>query len=254
MTTAWMHRACSIVAACAALVALSACGGGGSSGDDDGAASPQGYWNDNKTIAVITTDNEYWGLRTSGTEAVLTHGMLVTTGHSFSGVLDDFLLSATGKTSVNTSGTFVPRSSLSGSSTSGSGATSTYALRYDTAYEQPATLAKAIGSWQATLVTGNTNHLHAMTVASDGQLTMTSRSWARGSSVPATGCVLTGTLTPDPAGGNFFRITGRLGMTGCGAPNASVRGMITVNTRGTISAMAGGILWNGEGMPLVLTR
>lgn len=254
MTAAWMRRTGAIAIAGAALAALSACGGGG--GGDE-AASPQGYWYDDTTIGVVTSDNEFWSLRTGGTggtELVLRHGTLATSGHSFSGVLDDFLISAAGKTSVSTSGTFVPRSSLGGSSTSASGATSAYTLRYDSTYEQAATLAKAAGSWQAMLVSGNLTHQHTGTVASDGKLTMTSRSWITGSSPSGTGCTLTGTLTPDPAGGNFFRIAGQFGTSGCKAPNASVRGLVTVSTRNGTSVMTGGVLWNGEGMPLALLR
>lgn len=247
-----MRRACAIAAACATLAALSACGGGGGDGGEDGSnASLQGYWVDDTSASVITSDNEVWGIDSGGSELLLQHSQLATAGTSYSGSLDVFRLSANGKKTFQTSGTFVPRSSVTGNTVVGS-TTSPYTLRYDAAYERPATLAQAVGTWQNTVVVGTTTSQHVLTVASSGQATLLGKSWTTGKTPTTSGCTTTGTLTPDPAGGNFYRFAGKMASTGCNAPNASVRGYATVSATASGPVLLGGILWNGEGMPFAL--
>lgn len=248
------RQSCALAVTCVALSSLMACGGGGGDSGDGSTTTPgtglQGYWSDSTSVSLITSDNEVWGIDTSASELILTHGYLSTSGASFNGALDFYRLSTTGKVTLQTSGTFMPRTSMTGTVVSSSGTSSNYTFRYDATYEQPATLAQAAGTWQATVTVGSRTTQHTSVVSGDGKMTFTSRSWVTGSTPSTSGCGTTGTLTPDPAGGNFYRIAGKFASTGCATPNASIRGYVTISGK----VMMGAVLWSGEGMPFALTR
>jgi hypothetical protein len=189
---------------------LAACGGGGSADESPAwtGGSFQGQWDGSSFSLLVTPNNEFWGLEDTGNGLSLYRGNVTTSGTSFTATFTAY--SGVTKTTVNSTGHYSEKSSLSGTSTAaGSSTSSSFTASYAAAYDTPATLAALAGSYHEA---GGTT---LVTVAANGAITGTS-------SV----CTFTGTATPDASGKHFYRLSLTYGQgTGCPLSGVTVTGI-----------------------------
>lgn len=190
----------------AAAVVLSGCGGG----DQTPPVEPaiDGLWSDTNTLTLITTTGEAWTFGTDGLAVYLSTGNVATSGNSF--IWPSTLYADGGNVSGWLRGTFVPRTSMVGTTTIGS-QSAPFSLVYDGSYHQPPNQALATGSWAA-------RGGGAITINGAGE-----------ASVVRDGCTYTARITPDVSGKNFFRVIGTFGPAPCRMPWAVAQGVLIVD-------------------------
>lgn len=211
------------------VAALSACGGGG--GDSGTTATPvtpvvvntaEGLWtgpaSTGYTVNMAVLENgESWGVYTSGSTIYgALNGTANGTGTTFSGTGKDFNFLTGSVTAGALTGTVVQKSSISASTNTGG----TVSLTYDTAYDQPASLATLAGSYTYTGRTG-AYILASNTLVISGTGTFT---------LSAAGCTTTGSLAPRASGKNIFNFTASF-VGACALPTGtSVTGIAYLDT------------------------
>lgn len=202
----------------AAVAALSACGGGG--GGDAGApvAPPtavvnasntaQGIWDGtltggfNASVAILE-NGETWGIYSSGNTLVgAVYGQTTSTNTTFAGNGLGFDFAQRRSESGTYTGNVSPKSTISFVTNDGT----RFSGSYDTAYDQPASLANLAGSYSGFAVTGTTqNPLLRVSISANGAINASVTSGNLS-------CAATGTATPRASGKNIFDI--RLNFTG----------------------------------------
>ncbi len=216
----------SLAVAASAACSLAACGGGGGSTPTAPANSPaQGVYQGTTSSgysfdAIVLEDNSIWaiyGTRLNGGLSVtgLFNGSGEATNGSFSEITEDFPAPGNAPIQGSFSGTYVPGSSVSGTISEGGrnitvNGTVPVAATYD--YNTPAALTTVTGSWNGSLLDGETA---SITVSSTGNITGTSSG----------GCSFTGFFSPRASGKNVFDVTIQFGATPCVAAGQTASGI-----------------------------
>jgi len=188
-------------AALGLTVLLAACGGGG---DSSPAPAPtttaEGFWGGTASTGVsvalaILENGETWGVYTSSGSIVgALYGNTTSSGTTLSGSGNDFNIPSRTVSSASYSGTFTAKSTMNVTTSAGG----SFSGIYDTAYDQPASLAAVTGTFSGVGVSG-TSPVQAASVAISPSGAIT---------VPASlGCSAAGTATPRPSGKNIFNVT-----------------------------------------------
>lgn len=229
---------------------LTACGGGG--GDSGGSSTPvanldvQGFWGGTSSAgydqaAVILENGELYNIFSrNGLAYGIDYGVLSVSGSSFSGNISEFYIPTNQVFAGTTTGTFTPKSVISGAVSFASG-NGTFSGTYGTAYDTPATLAALTGNYVGNYYTGVPV---TMAISSTGVIIGTS-----------TNCSFSGTATPRPTGKNVYNVS--LTFTGVqcapGAGSASGIGVLNVvgsstylYTAGLNAGKTNGFFWIGR--------
>lgn len=206
--------------ALAAAAVLTACGGGGS--DDTSTTTPtpatltaEGFWIGTASTGpqvqlAVLENGETWGFYTSqGSLIGALYGNTSSSGTSASGSGLDFY---NGTANAGTySGTFSAKNTLNLSLRSGT-STSTFAGKYSTAYDQPASLANLAGTYAGYGLTGKTSaQAVSVTISSNGSI-----------SAGNTSCSASGTALPRASGKNIFDIKMTFAGNFCALGNGAV--------------------------------
>lgn len=184
-------------------VLLAACGGGGDGASPTApapAATAEGFWEGpastgvSVALAVLET-GETWGVYTSnGSIAGALYGNTISSGTTLSGSGKDFNIPSRTVTPGTYTGTFVAKSSINVTTSSGS----TFSGAYNVAYDQPTSLAAVAGTFSGVGVSGTSPvQTVSVTVSSSGAITVPS----------SQGCSAAGTATLRPSGKNILDVT-----------------------------------------------
>jgi hypothetical protein len=202
-------------AALGLTVLLAACGGGG---DSSPAPAPtttaEGFWGGTASTGVsvalaILENGETWGVYTSSGSIVgALYGNTTSSGTTLSGSGKDFNIPSRTVSSASYSGTFTAKSTMNVTTSAGG----SFSGIYDTAYDQPASLAAVTGTFSGVGVSG-TSPVQAVSVAISPPGAIT---------VPASlGCSAAGTATPRPSGKNIFNVTVTFTGSNCALGNGA---------------------------------
>jgi hypothetical protein len=202
-------------AALGLTVLLAACGGGG---DSSPAPAPtttaEGFWGGTASTGVsvalaILENGETWGVYTSSGSIVgALYGNTTSSGTTLSGSGKDFNIPSRTVSSASYSGTFTAKSTMNVTTSAGG----SFSGIYDTAYDQPASLAAVTGTFSGVGVSG-TSPVQAVSVAISPSGAIT---------VPASlGCSAAGTATPRPSGKNIFNVTVTFTGSNCALGNGA---------------------------------
>ncbi len=213
-----------------AATALTGCGGGGGDSDAGSAGISEGFWSAEDFGLLVTGTGEMWAIETDASPYVLYRGSVSTSGTQASGTFTGYQGASSFTGSV--SGQVTARSRITGSATA-LGRTVSFTLDYDSSYDSAPSLAAIAGRYSASSGA-------VVTVAADGSF-----------SGSEDGCALSGTLTPDSSGKNFYRVSMRFGAAPCLSPNGTATGVLA---RTGSSQLVGGVVFNGLGDAFVLTR
>ena len=206
--------------ALAAAAVLTACGGGGSDGTSTTtptpvAATAEGFWSGTASTGpqvqlAILENGETWGFYTvQGSLAGALYGNTTSNGTSVSGSGLDFY-GGTVKAG-NYSGSFSAKNTINLTLASGT-STSTFAGKYSTAYDQPASLANLAGTFAGYGLTGKTStQAISVTISSSGNISAGNSS-----------CSASGTATPRASGKNIFDIKMTFAGNLCALGNGAV--------------------------------
>lgn len=211
--------------------ALAACGGGGDGGSAAG-PSIEGFWTSATSGILVTSTGEMWAVsQDNGGVLTLYTGSVTTSGSNFTSSAVTAYVGAQ-KLSGSASGTFAPGGALTGTVTA-TGISATFSETSSTAYAAAPSLAGLAGNY--TLSTG-------------GTLTLTAAGAISGA---PSGCAVTGTLTPDSSGKNFYRLSVTFGAAPCALPGAAATGVAAPN--GSSQLIAGAVSGN-VGQAYILTK
>jgi len=174
----------------------------------------EGFWVGRSSLGAdvaltVLENGETWGVYTSGGYIVgALAGSTSVTGRAMSGSGADFNLLNRTVSRGSFVGTFVPQQSISAQLSSGA----TFSGRYNSLYDQPASLSAAAGTYIGQGVTGWTSpQTIGVTVSSTGTITM-----------PASlGCSASGTVLPRSSGKNVFNVSVRFQGTTCALGNGA---------------------------------
>lgn len=182
----------------ATTVAITGCGGGGGSSNSTGTdpknpntsvPSPKGFWTGTQGAsslsAIVLANGDSWIISDDAGTINFARIQTTATGNSFGGTGTRYLLQSGTVEPVTASGTFVEKTTLSGSM---SPVSNSFILAYNTRYETIASLTDAAGSWLGSYGSSTLT----LNVASTGSLSGNS----------TTGCKYSGTLmtrSSDPA-------------------------------------------------------
>lgn len=202
-----------LVMAIAAMV--SACGGGGGGGDTASGAQPaaanlQGFWatQDKTAVALITPAGETWVITANGygvSKLVATEN-----GNSFSATGNYY--SDKAPAAVSGSGTFAAKSKFDATIVHADGSKSAVSAVYDVNYDKAASLAAVAGTY-----IDAKGGLY--TVGTDGKI--------QGAMGRSNGCTISGSVTPDSSGKNFYRLILKEGNeAACPLAGASFTGVL----------------------------
>lgn len=186
---------------------LTACGGGGS--DEVSTATPtptapaantsaEGFWSGTTSTGfgvdlAVLENGDTWGVYYNSRTGELVgafNGTATSANGSISGSGIDF--SSTGVITGTFSGGYVSKTSLNLSLSNGR----TVAASYEAAYDQPASVASIVGTYNGYVSTRSAAGRDSVTVASNGTLRSGS----------ASTCLTTGTATPRASGKNVFDV------------------------------------------------
>ena len=203
---------------------LFACGGGGgdSSSSTPANVSAAGVWQGISSSGyvndlIVLPDNRFYNIYGVGTVggglAVVgfDYGTATTSGSSLSGPFTEYV--SDGKAYAGSmAATVVANTSITGTSSYANGIKGTFAFyplgQY--AYNTPAVLSSITGQWSGTLLTGPSA---TILVSTAGAIAGTS-----------SGCVFSGTVSPDPSV-NYFNVSLTFGAGSCALPGQTVTGI-----------------------------
>lgn len=210
---------------------LSACGGGGgdggsSTGTSGPSATPEGAYtgttlssSSSALRVLVLEDGQFWSLYGSeigGTLFVagLVQGQGTSSGSSFTSTsVKDFGVAPA--VSATLSASFVPATSFSGtigSAGSSIGFTTTVIPASTFNYNSPALISAVSGAWTLSTIDGDTI---AASIGATGALTARS----------ASGCNISGTITPRASGKNVFNVSLSFGASPCLLPGQQAAGI-----------------------------
>lgn len=231
--------------ALAGLVA--GCGGGGGSSNNTANQDPQGLWNGTSTTGyelgtVVLETGEYYGMFwKNGVAYGADHGTATVSGSSFSGNLQEFYIPTNQVISGNISGTFVPKSTMTVTTSYNNANTSTSKLTYNASYDTPASLAQITGTYTGNYYTDTSVNV---SISSNGVVSGISG-----------GCNIGGTVAPRATGKNVYNVNLVFSGTGC-APGQGqsngvgilsvVNGSTYLYTAGLNSSQTNGFFWIGK--------
>jgi hypothetical protein len=136
------------------------------------------------------------------------YGNTTSSGTTLSGSGKDFNIPSRTVSSASYSGTFTAKSTMNVTTSAGG----SFSGIYDTAYDQPASLAAVTGTFSGVGVSG-TSPVQAVSVAISPSGAIT---------VPASlGCSAAGTATPRPSGKNIFNVTVTFTGSNCALGNGA---------------------------------
>jgi len=203
---------------------LFACGGGG--GDSSSSAttnvSAAGTWQGIASSGyvgdlIVLPDNRFYNIYGVGTVggglvvAGFDYGSGSISGSNLSGPFTEYSYNGNAYTGSITANV-VANTSIIGSSSYANGNKGTYSFyplsQYT--YNTPAVLSTITGSWSGTLLTGPSA---TILISSAGAIAGTS-----------SGCVFSGTVSPDPSV-NYFNVSITFGSGGCALPGQTVSGI-----------------------------
>lgn len=177
---------------------MAACGGGGDGGGDDQIASAEGFWTevspDGRAISVAILENgETWGVYSQSNAIIgALYGQTTSSGNTLTGSGQDFNFTG-GVIPGSYSGTFVPKTSISITTTNAGSFSGVYNSEYDVA----ASLTELAGSFNGIGISGSDGILpFSADISLSGDVTS-----------PPSGCSVTGTVVPRPSGKNVFNVS-----------------------------------------------
>lgn len=198
-----------------ATALLAACGGGGGGSDDDTPNTAAGIWDGDDFALLVTPGGELWGAEADGSDLILYKGEADTNGSNFSAKFNAYYMGR--RISATAAGTFTPQGSINGTATVPDVGSSSFTVRYSSAYDRAATTAAIAGTYRAN--TGGT-----VTIAGTGAFSGT-----------VDGCPLTGTATPDASGKNYYRVSVTFANSaGCALPGGSAEGVAAPAAGGSL--------------------
>jgi hypothetical protein len=233
-----------------ATTALTACGGGsGGGGGSQPVANqdPQGFWEGTSSSGyqigtVILENGEFYGMFSrNGIAYGADYGTATVRGNTFSGTLQEFYIPTRQVFSATISGSFTPKTTLTGTTTYSNGNVSTGTLTYNTAYDTPASLAQVTGTYTGNYYTGAPVNI---SISSNGVVSGISNT-----------CNIGGTVAPRPTGKNVYNVNLTFSGSNCepGVGTASgigvlneVSGSTYLYTAGLNSSKTNGFFWIGR--------
>ena len=203
---------------CVAMV-LTACGGGGSGGSAPAAPQPlvtaEGIWVGKNSNGVdlsfaVLENGETWGLAAqNGIVFGAIYGTTASSGTTLTGSGKNFDIASRSVAPITYSGTFVAKSSINVANSNGT----TFPGSYNTAYDEPASLAAVAGTFMGQGVSGSSSvQSTPVTISPSGAI----------SSPGSMGCSSSGNVSPRPSGKNIFDITVTFTGTSCALGNGTV--------------------------------
>ncbi len=217
------------------LFACIGCGGGrGNRATTPGQA--QGVYSGTTTSGLffdaIILPNDYFYARYGESPSGMMDGQGVSSSGDFTATITDHSFTAQQKYSGSLSGTYVPDQSFRGTVTeSGQPTVSFSTAMLPTAtldFNAPATFSAIAGTW-----TWSDGVTSTMTIGSDGALSGTP---FNGTFV---GCSVSGTISPDSSGKNFYDISMTFSGSSCPVANQSGSGIILLWYSGTTPQLYG---------------
>ena len=180
---------------------LTACGGGGGSSNNSSTPAvqnqdPQGFWqgtttNGSTVAALVLETGQYYALYSTNNAAYgMVEGTFSTSGNTITDKSSVDFLIGVGAIPASITGSANTKQSISGN-ISESNTSITFSGNYNTAYDTPATLSEAVGTWTGQATGGNVTT--TLTVTSTGAFTGSSGT-----------CAFTGTVAPRASGKNVF--------------------------------------------------
>jgi len=209
---------------------LSACGGGGG-GDSTAVASATGLFNGTTTsgrsvTGVVLGDGTYYVLYSTTTNPNVIGGVVqgsgTTSANSFtSSNAKDFNLEGLGALNATVAANFVTKTSLSGSVTySAPGITETsFTTTYNADFEVAPSLSTIAGTYTGQALVSAGSQAATVTISATGAL----------SGSGASGCALTGTVSPR-SDGNVYDFSMTFGSTNCVFANQTFTGISYYNS------------------------
>lgn len=239
----------------AALVAatLAACGGGSGGGGNGGGSQPvanqdpQGLWNGTSssgyTIGALVLENgEFWSIFSkNGIAYGVDYGTGTVSGTSISGNIQEFYIPTNQVFAGTLTATFSPKTTMQVNTSYNNGNTSTTALAYNTAYDTPASLAQATGTYTGNYYTGAPVNI---SISSNGVVSGISNA-----------CNIGGNVTPRPTGKNVYNVTLTFSGTNCAPGTGTATGVGVLGTSngstylytaGLNSTKTNGFFWIGR--------
>lgn len=229
-------------------VALLAACGGGSGGSNNNVANqdPQGFWYGTSAgyniEAVILENGELYNIFSkNGVAYGVDYGTITVSGSSYNGVLKEFYIPTNQVYSGAVNATFVPKTSMQGTTQGGTAAPVPFTARYDSSYDTPATLAQITGTYTGNYYTGAPVNL---SISSNGVVS--------GISVA---CQIGGSVAPRASGKNVYNVNLVFSGANCqpGTGSASGIGVLSVvngstylYTAGLNASQTNGFFWIGK--------
>ena len=176
--------------------------------------------NGQNVFALILENGETWGFYTDSAFALggVIYGTVANSGGTLTGNGFDYYVPTRTLTPGSIIGTFVPRSSLTAVTASGTRFTGTYNAYYDV----PATAAAVAGTYTGSAVTGGTTSgVVTATITAAGAVT------ARGDF-----CSAAGSITPRSSGKNVYNVSLTFSGSGCALANTSTTGIAYYDAAG----------------------
>jgi hypothetical protein len=168
---------------------------------------------------VVLENNEFWNIFSVGGIAYgIDHGTVSISGNTYSGSISEFYIPTNSVASGTVSGSFVQGSTLTGSTASGGSTISTFSEVYNSAYNNPASLASLAGTYVGNYYTGYTV---SVAISSAGVILGTSAN-----------CSFSGTATPRSSGKDVFNVSLSFTGTGCAPGTSTASGIGVLNTVG----------------------
>ncbi|ABF41735.1 hypothetical protein Acid345_2734 [Candidatus Koribacter versatilis Ellin345] len=187
----------------------------------------------NGAIILVTPDGQFWSVSSQTTSALtplqgFTSSQLAASGLNYSGPASVFSSPGTSSTSGTVTINSASSSNLSGTISQGS-TNDSFSSNALTGFNfnTGATIATlSANSWKATFLDNDTATL---TVDSSGNI----------SGASTAGCAISGSVTPDKSGSNFFDLTLTFGAAPCSLPSTTVTGFAVNAGTGSSAVFVG---------------
>ena len=216
-----------ILGLAAATVFVAGCGGGGGGGGDSD-SSAEGLYSGTTTTGravtgLVLDDGTYYVLYSPVGSSNVIAGVIQGTGTSNAGTFSsgnarDFNLEGLGVLAATVSASYVAKQSLNGTVSYSAGGTTSFSSTYDANYEAAPSLAALAGTFAGQVASSAGNDNATVTISSAGAI----------SGSGASGCALSGTVSPR-ARGNAFNASLTFGGAPCLFANQTLTGIAYFN-------------------------
>lgn len=219
----------SLIAAASFASLLTACGGGGG---DEAPADPQGFWTVDETGMLVTSSGEAWLISLTSPTFTLAKGQIATSGNNVSG---SFIRYSSPPLSFSVSGVVQPKTSLTLTATAAGESPISRTLSYGIDYDGTPSVAGLAGTY---------------TVSSGGTATIDAAGQVSASNTDS-GCALSGQVTADASGKNFYRLQLTYSGVSCVANGITASGILA---RETSTILLGAMVSGSYGDAFMLTK